>query len=160
MDKMPANFQMVGLIHALLPNAKIIHIARNPLDTCLSCFTRVFERSQYHSYDQVELGRYFNAYVRMMGHWQKTLPDGSFHTVHYENLVDDIENEARQMIAHCGLVWDDACLEFYKGERRVRTASVQQVRQPLYATSKEKWRRYEAELSPLIKTIGDNKITF
>jgi tetratricopeptide (TPR) repeat protein len=159
-DKMPANFQLVGLIHALLPNAKIIHIARNPFDTCLSCFTRVFERSQYHSYDQVELGRYFNAYVALMNHWKSTLPKGSFHTVHYENLVDDIETEARQMIAHCGLKWDDACLEFYKGERRVRTASVHQVRQPLYTTSKEKWRKYETQLTPLIKTIGNTRIEF
>jgi tetratricopeptide (TPR) repeat protein len=159
-DKMPANFQMVGLIHALLPNAKIVHIARNPLDTCLSCFTRVFERSQYHTYDLVELGRYFNAYVRMMNHWKNTLPVGSFHTVHYENLVDDIEHEAKLMIAHCALDWDDACLEFNKGERRVRTASVQQVRQPLYATSKEKWRSYETQLGPLIKTIGDAQILF
>lgn len=158
-DKMPANFQMIGLIHALMPNAKIIHIARNPFDTCLSCFTRVFERSQLHSYDQVELGQYFNAYVRLMKHWQTTLPEGSFHTVHYENLVDDIGLEARRIIAHCGLEWDDACLEFYKGERRVRTASVQQVRQPLYATSKEKWRKYEAHLGPLIETIGNNRIS-
>lgn len=159
-DKMPANFQMVGLIHALLPNAKIIHIARNPLDTCLSCFTRVFERSQYHSYDQIELGQYFNAYVRMMDHWQNVLPEGSFHTVHYENLVDDIDVEARAIIKHCGLEWDDACLEFHKGNRRVRTASVQQVRQPLYKTSREKWRRYEAHLGPLADTIGDNRISF
>jgi tetratricopeptide (TPR) repeat protein len=159
-DKMPSNFQLVGLIHALLPNAKIIHIARNPFDTCLSCFTRVFERSQYHSYDQVELGRYFNAYVALMDHWKSTLPKGSFHTVHYENLVDDIETEARQMIAHCGLEWDNACLEFYKGERRVRTASFHQVRQPLYATSKEKWRKYETQLAPLIRTIGNTQIRF
>jgi tetratricopeptide (TPR) repeat protein len=157
-DKMPANFQMVGLIHALMPNAKIIHIARNPFDTCLSCFTRVFERSQYHSYDQVELGTYFNAYVRLMNHWRKVLPNGSFHTVHYEELVDDIDTEARAIIKHCGLKWDDACLEFYKGNRRVRTASVQQVRQPLYATSKEKWRKYEAHLGPLIETIGTHQI--
>lgn len=159
-DKMPANFQMVGLIHALMPNAKIIHIARNPFDTCLSCFTRVFERSQLHSYDQVELGRYFINYVRLMNHWKAVLPEGSFHTVHYENLVDDIDTEARRIIAHCGLEWDDACLEFYKGRRRVRTASVQQVRQPLYTSSKAKWRKYEAKLQPLVNTIGDYAISF
>ncbi|MDX8354936.1 sulfotransferase [Cognatiyoonia sp. IB215182] len=158
-DKMPANFQMVGLIHGLLPNAKIVHIARNPFDTCLSCFTRVFERSQLHSYDQVELGRYFNNYVRLMDHWQATLPEGAFHTLHYENLVDDIDKEARGLIAHCGLEWDDACLAFYKGKRRVRTASVQQVRQPLYASSKDKWKRYERQLQPLVQTIGDIRIT-
>ena len=159
-DKMPANFQMVGLIHALMPQAKIVHIARNPFDTCLSCFTRVFERSQLHSYDQVELGRFFNNYVRLMDHWKAVLPDGAFHTVHYENLVDDIDTEARKIIAHCGLEWDEACLEFYKGERRVRTASVQQVRQPLYASSKAKWKKYEAQLQPLVDTIGKTCITF
>jgi tetratricopeptide (TPR) repeat protein len=159
-DKMPANFQMVGLIHALMPNAKILHIARNPFDTCLSCFTRVFERSQLHSYDQAELGRYFNNYVRLMDHWNTVLPKGAFHTVHYENLVDDIDTEARQIIAHCGLDWDEACLEFHKGERRVRTASVQQVRQPLYASSKAKWKKYETQLQLLKDTIGEVKISF
>lgn len=159
-DKMPANFQMIGLIHALMPNAKIVHIARNPFDTCLSCFTRVFERSQLHSYDQVELGRYFNNYLRIMEHWQATLPKGAFHTLHYENLVDDFETQARAIIAHCGLAWDDACLAFHQGKRRVRTASVQQVRQPLYASSKAKWKAYEAQLKPLIDTIGDRRITF
>jgi tetratricopeptide (TPR) repeat protein len=159
-DKMPANFQMVGLIHALMPNAKIVHIARNPFDTCLSCFTRVFERSQLHSYDQAELGRYFNNYVRLMDHWNTVLPQGAFHTVHYENLVDNIDAESRQIIDHCGLEWDESCLEFYKGERRVRTASVQQVRQPLYASSKAKWKKYERHLQPLFETIGERKITF
>ncbi|WP_170327465.1 tetratricopeptide repeat-containing sulfotransferase family protein [Ruegeria arenilitoris] len=157
-DKMPANFLMVGLIHAVMPNSRIVHIARNPLDTCLSCFTRVFQRSQLHSYDQVELGRYFNAYVRVMQHWKNVLPEGSFHTVHYENLVDDIEFEARELIAYCGIEWDENCLAFYKGKRRVRTASVQQVRQPLYASSKEKWRKYERHLAPLIETIGASAI--
>ncbi len=159
-DKMPANFLMVGLIHAVMPNARIVHVARNPLDTCLSCFTRVFQRSQLHSYDQVELGRYFNAYVRVMRHWNDVLPAGSFLTVHYENLVEDIEFEARRLITFCGLEWDDRCLEFHKGERRVRTASVQQVRQPLYKSSKEKWRNYETHLAPLIETIGEAKIPF
>ncbi len=159
-DKMPANFQMIGLIHALMPNAKIVHIARNPFDTCLSCFTRVFERSQLHSYDQVELGRFFNNYVRLMDHWKAVLPDDAFHTVHYENLVDDIDTQARRIIAHCGLEWDDGCLEFYKGKRRVRTASVQQVRQPLYASSKAKWKKYEKQLQPLVDTIGTRRIVF
>ncbi len=159
-DKMPANFQLIGLIHGVLPNAKIIHVARNPFDTCLSCYTRLFERSQLHSYDLVELGRYFNNYIRIMNHWQNTLPSDAFLTVHYENLVDDLEHEARQMIAHCGLDWDDACLDFHKSKRRVRTASIQQVRKPLYKSSKAKWRNYETQLQPLIDIIGDNAIRF
>ncbi|WP_170789179.1 tetratricopeptide repeat-containing sulfotransferase family protein [Ruegeria lacuscaerulensis] len=156
-DKMPANFQLVGLIHALMPNARIIHVTRDPLDICLSCYTRLFERSQLHSYDQVELGRYYNAYTRLMRHWQTVLPQGAFHTIRYEALVDDIDTVARGLIDYCGLDWSESCLEFYTGKRRVRTASVQQVRQPLYTTSKEKWRRYEKHLQPLIKTILENR---
>ncbi len=159
-DKMPANFQLIGLVHALMPNAKIIHIARNPFDTCLSNFTRLFGRSQLHSYDQVELGRFFNNYVRLMNHWKALLPEGSFHTVHYENLVDDIDIEARKIISFCGLEWDENCLEFYRSKRRVRTASVSQVRKPLYNTSKEKWKVYEEQLQPLVSTIGNNRIKF
>jgi tetratricopeptide (TPR) repeat protein len=153
-DKMPANFQLIGLIHGLLPNAKIIHIARDPLDTCLSCYTRLFDRSQLHSYDQVELGRYFNNYIRVMNHWRDTLPKDAFHSIHYETLVDDIETVARGLVDYCRLDWDESCLEFYSAKRRVRTASLQQVRQPLYSSSKAKWRRYEEHLQPLIETIG------
>ncbi|WP_037312529.1 tetratricopeptide repeat-containing sulfotransferase family protein [Ruegeria halocynthiae] len=159
-DKMPANFQQIGLIHSLMPNARIIHISRDPLDICLSCYTRLFERSQLHSYDQVELGRYFNNYVRVMNHWQTTLPAGAFHSIRYEALVDDIDTVARGMIDFCGLEWNPACLEFHSGQRRVRTASVQQVRQPLYTSSKAKWRKYENHLQPLIETIGNNRISF
>ncbi|MTI02425.1 tetratricopeptide repeat-containing sulfotransferase family protein [Roseibium sp. RKSG952] len=157
-DKMPANFQLIGLIHGIMPNAKIIHIDRDPLDICLSCYTRLFERSQLHSYDQEELGRYYNNYVRLMNHWHATLPKGAFHSIRYEELVDDIDSVARGIIDYCGLEWTDACLEFYSGKRRVRTASVQQVRQPLYSSSKAKWRRYERHLQPLIDTIGDRRI--
>ncbi len=159
-DKMPANFQLVGLIHAIMPNAKIIHITRDPLDICLSCYTRLFERSQLHSYDQIELGQYFNNYVRIMKHWQAVLPQGALHAIRYEDLVEDIETVARGIIDHCGLDWAEACLEFHSAKRRVRTASLQQVRQPLYASSKEKWRRYEQHLQPLIDTIGDNRAPF
>ncbi len=157
-DKMPANFQLVGLIHAIMPNAKIIHISRDPLDTCLSCYTRLFERSQLHSYDQVELGRFYNNYVRLMRHWRTLLPEGSFHSIQYEALIDDFEVVARGLIDFCGLHWDNACLEFHKSKRRVRTASVQQVRRPLYSSSKAKWRKYERHLGPLIETIADTRI--
>ncbi|WP_420586175.1 tetratricopeptide repeat-containing sulfotransferase family protein [Ruegeria sp.] len=152
-DKMPVNFQLVGLIHALMPNAKIVHVARNPFDTCLSCYTRLFERSQLHSYNLVELGRYYNNYSRIMDHWLSVLPTDAFYTVQYEALIEDIDTEAARLISYCGLEWDDACLEFHKSKRRVRTASVQQVRQPLYSSSKEKWRKYETQLSPLLATI-------
>ncbi len=154
-DKMPANFQLVGLIHAVMPNAKIIHVARNPLDTCLSCYTRLFERSQLHSYDLVELGNYYNNYVRIMNHWREVLPENAFLTVQYETLIDDFETESRKIISYCGLEWDQGCLDFHKTQRRVRTASVQQVRQPLYKSSKAKWLNYQQQLRPLVDAIGE-----
>lgn len=153
-DKMPCNFQYAGLIHALLPNARIIHIMRDPVDTCLSNFTRLFDRSQYHSYDLVELARYYRAYQRVMDHWAKVLPPDAIHHLRYEDLVDDTEGNARKMLAACGLEWTDACLRFQDQKRRVRTASVTQVREAVYKTSVQKWRSYEAHLTPLLQGLG------
>lgn len=157
-DKMPANFQFAGLIHALLPKAPIVHIRRHPLDTCLSCFTRLFERSQYQSYDLRELGRYYADYVRIMEHWEAVLPPGAILHVQYEDLVENFEERAREIIAHCGLPWDDACLRFNEQKRRVRTASVTQVRQPIYTTSRQKWKVYESHLAPLIETLKEHGV--
>ncbi len=153
-DKMPCNFQYAGLIHALLPQAKIIHVRRDPVDTCLSNFTRLFDRSQYQSYDLVELGRYYRAYQRLMDHWAKVLPPDAIHHLRYEDLVDDTETHARAMLAACGLDWTDACLRFQDQKRRVRTASVTQVREAVYQTSVQKWRKYERHLTPLLQTLG------
>ena len=155
-DKMPGNFQLMGLIHGLFPNARIVHVARNPFDTCLSCYTQLFERSQFYTYDQIELGRYYNNYVRLMNHWRETLPEGAFLTVKYEALVDDIETQTRILLEYCGLDWSSNCLDFHLQTRRVRTASVQQVRQPLYRSSKFKWLNYKERLKPLVETIGDD----
>jgi hypothetical protein len=153
-DKMPCNFQYAGMIHAVLPQAKIIHVMRDPVDTCLSNFTRLFDRSQYHTYDLVELGRYYRAYQRMMDHWAHVLPADAIHHVRYEDLVDDTEHHARQMLAFCDLEWTDACLRFQDQKRRVRTASVTQVREAVYKTSVQKWRKYERHLTPLLQTLG------
>jgi len=152
-DKMPANFLMLGLIHALLPNARVIHVARDAVDTCVSCYTRLFERSQYHTYDQIELARYYNAYSRIMAHWQKVLPPNAFYTVRYEALVDDPETQSRALLDHCGLEWDEACLSFHTAKRRVRTASVTQVRSPVYLSSVQKWRHYESHLGPMLLVL-------
>ncbi len=148
-DKMPSNFLYVGLIHALLPNATIIHTDRNAMDTCLSNFTRLFDRSQHHSYDLAELGHYYLDYQRLMQHWQAVLPEGAYHTINYQDLVSNPEFETRQLLQFCGLDWTDACLAFHKSRRRVRTASITQVREPIYKSSVEKWRRYEKHLGPL-----------
>ncbi len=154
-DKMPANFFAVPLIHLMLPNAKIIHVNRNPVDTCVSCFTRLFNRKQEHTYDLAELGRYYADYARLMVQWRKVLPATAFLDVNYEDIVADQEGQARRMLDYCGLEWNDACLDFHKTKRQIRTASVTQVRQPIYNTSVERWRKYEKFLGPLLDELGD-----
>ena len=154
-DKMPANFLAVGMIHLMLPNAKIVHIKRNAADICLSCFTKLFNHSQYHSYDLTELGRYYVNYAKLMEHWRNVLPEGAFLDVQYEELVADKEAQTCRLIEYCGLEWNDACLESHKNERSIKTASVTQVRQPVYTSSVERWRRYEKHLQPLFEALGE-----
>jgi len=153
-DKMPANFHFAGLIHLALPNARIIHARRDPVDTCLSCFSIVFTGEIPFAYDLGELGRYYRAYQRLMDHWRAVLPERVMLEVQYEDVVDDLEGEARRIVAHCGLEWNDACLAFHKTERAVRTASVAQVRQPIYRSSVGRWRPYAHLLSPLFEALG------
>ncbi|AGI69029.1 hypothetical protein OAN307_c35520 [Octadecabacter antarcticus 307] len=155
-DKMPANFLYLGLIHALMPNARIVHTMRDPVDTCVSCYTRLFDRAQLHSYDQVEMARYYNAYRRMMDHWRAVLPASAFLDSEYETLVGAFEPRARSFVDWCGLPWDDACLAFHETKRSIRTASVTQVRQPVYTSSVRKWKSYEDHLGPMLKTLGAN----
>ncbi len=155
-DKMPANFITIGLIHALLPNAKIIHVERNPIDTCLSCYTKLFRNGQLFSYDLTELGHFYAIYRRLMAHWRHILPANSWLDIRYEDVVTDLESEARRLIAYCDLEWDPACLSFHSMKRQVRTASLTQVRQPIYTSSIERWRRFEHELAPLIQVLSDN----
>jgi len=155
-DKMPANFLCLGLIHLILPQAKIVHIRRNPIDTCLSNFTKLFgHKSQPQSYDLTEMGRYYRDYARLMEHWRKVLPQDAFYEVQYEDLVTNKEEETHKLISYCGLTWNDACLDSHKTERIVRTASISQVRQPVYTSSVERWRKYEKYLTPLIDELGD-----
>lgn len=154
-DKMPGNFFMVGLIHLMLPNAKIVHVNRNPVDTCLSCFTRLFHHGQEQTYDLAELGQYYRQYRRLMDHWSSILPPGSFLDIHYEDLVADTEQQARRLLEYCGLTWDSACLNFHATKRKVRTASITQVRQPIYTSSVKRWRRYGKTLEPLLAALGD-----
>jgi tetratricopeptide (TPR) repeat protein len=152
-DKMPANFLFVGLIHLSLPNAAIIHAIRDPIDTCLSCFSTHFSRGQAHTYDLAELGRYYRHYQALMAHWQCVLPPRRIIDVHYEKLVGDLEGVSRRIVAHCGLAWDARCLDFHRTERLVRTASAVQVRQPIYKSSVGRWRRYENFLAPLVSAL-------
>jgi tetratricopeptide (TPR) repeat protein len=153
-DKALANFCAAGLIHLVLPNARIIHTRRDPIDTCLSCFSLLFSGEQPFTFELGELGRYFAGYRGLMEHWRRVLPPGVMLDVQYETLVDDLEPQARRIIAHCGLDWDDACLAFYKTERAVRTASVVQVRQPIYRSSVGRWRPDADTLRPLLEGLG------
>lgn len=146
---------MVPLIHLMLPNAKIIHVKRNPVDTYLSCFIRLFNRKQEHTYDLAELGRYYADYAHLMAHWRKVLPPDAFLDVNYEDIVADQEAQARRLLEYCGLEWSDACLDFHKTKRQIRTASVTQVRQPIYTSSVELWRHYEKFLKPLLDALGE-----
>ena len=153
-DKIPTNFFAIGLIHAMLPNAKIIHVRRSPLDTCLSCFTQLFNRAHEYSYDLAELGGYYVGYAGLMEHWRRVLPEGAFLEVDYEDVVSDLEGQARRMVEYCGLEWHEACLDFYRNARPIQTASVMQVRQPIYRSSVGRWRHYEPYLAPLIDALG------
>lgn len=153
-DKMPYNFIAIGLIHALLPNAKIIHVKRNPIDTCLSCYTKLFTEGQLYSYDLSELGQYYQDYERIMNHWRRILPSDAWLDIEYEAMVNNLEAEAQRLIEFCDLAWEPACLSFYNSKRQVRTASFAQVRQPVYTSSVARWRRYEEELAPLIKILN------
>jgi hypothetical protein len=127
---------------------------RNSADICLSSFTKNFNNSQLHSYDLVEMARFYVNYAKLIEHWREVLPEGSFYEVQYEQLVANPEEETRKLVEFCGLEWDDACLSPHKTERNVKTASITQVRQPIYTSSVERWRRYETHLKPLLDALG------
>ena len=154
-DKMPSNFRFAGLIHLILPNARIIHAMRDPLDTCFSCFSKLFANGQYQTYDLAELGRYYRRYRLTMEHWRRALPAGRILDVHYENVVADLEGQARRLIAHCGLEWDDRCLSFYATDRPVHTASTLQVRQPIYRRAVGRARPFAPFLAPLLGALSE-----
>ena len=153
-DKMPSNYYFAGLIHLALPNARIIHTLRDPVDTCLSCFSKLFTAEQQHTYELGELGRYYRRYQQLMAHWRRVLPAGRMLEIRYEDVVADLEGQARRIIAHCSLEWDPRCLAFHATERPVRTASATQVRQPIYRSAIGRWRVYEEFLGPLLAELS------
>ncbi len=160
-DKTPENFRFVGLIHMVLPNARIIHTRRDPVDTCLSCLSKSFVgNSVPYAFDLSELGRFYATYDSLMAHWHKVLPPGVMLDLQYEDVVADLEGQARRILAHCGLEWDPRCLDFHRTERPVHTASRTQVRQPIFKSSVGRWRSYEPFLGPLLTALGhDDKGT-
>jgi hypothetical protein len=137
----------------MFPQAKIIHTKRNPIDSCLSTYTKLFKDDMPHSYDLTELGRYYRKYEELMAHWCSVLPSSGFFEIQYEDLIGDPETHARKLIEFCELEWDPACLKFHESKRPVKTASVSQVRKPIYNTSVERWRRYGDSLNPLIEAL-------
>ncbi len=153
-DKLPLNYLYVGLIHRALPAAKIIHVQRDPMDTCYAVFKTLFIDAYPFSYDLEELARYYVAYHRLMQHWHSALP-GVIHTVRYEALVEDTEAEARAALDHCGLEWQEACLDFHTSDDVATTASAAQVRKPVYRSSVGRWRDYERELRPVYDILRD-----
>jgi tetratricopeptide (TPR) repeat protein len=152
-DKMPANFTRAGMIRLILPDARIIHCRRDPVDTCLSCYTKLFAGEQAFTYDQTELGRFHRAYQALTARWRETLPASHFLEVDYEAVVDDLEAQARRLLEFLGLPWSDSVLRFHETERPVRTASSNQVRQPIYRSSAGRWRKHAAELKPLLAAL-------
>jgi len=154
-DKAPGNFQRIWLIRLAFPEARIVHCRRNPVDTCLSILFTHFKGPHDYAYDRAELVFYYRQYQRLMEHWRRVLPPDRFMDVDYEQLVADREPTTRRLVAFCGLEWDDACLAPERNERAVKTASRWQARQPVYATSVERWRRYEPWLGELRALLGE-----
>lgn len=153
-DKLLTNYFFVGLINLIFPEAKFVHTLRNPVDTCLSAFTKLFKDDMPHSYDFREIGRYYLQYQSLMDHWRKVLPEGTMIDVQYEDVVADVEGSARRLIEFIGLEWNPACVDFHRSTRPVKTASVAQVRKPVYTQSVERWRKYGPGLQPLIDALG------
>jgi tetratricopeptide (TPR) repeat protein len=152
-DKMPNNFLHTGMIHLVLPNAKIIDTRRHPLGCCFSNFKQYYARGQSFSYKQSDMGRFYRDYVELMAHYDAVLP-GKVHRVIYEQTVADTETQVRQVLDYCGLDFEPACLRFFENERPVRTASSEQVRQPIYREGMEQWMHYEQWLDPLKAELG------
>lgn len=153
-DKMPGNFLHLGLLKLMLPGAKIINAMRDPRDSCWSCYTQRFTSAHNYTYDFGTLGRFYLQYKNQMQHWHDVLPSGSILDIRYEDVVANPEQEVRRLLDYVGLPWDDACLKFHKNKRPVLTASLSQVRRPLYSTSVARWKRFEKHLGPLLEIVG------
>lgn len=154
-DKMPQNFKNLGLIATCLPDARIIFVHRNARDNCVSCFTTPFDRGHNYSYSLESLGHYYGLHKTLIAHWQETLPKGKILDVCYEDLIAEPEPQIRRIVDYLGLHWDARCLTPNKTERVVATASVHQVRQPIYSSSIGRWRRFEKHLQPLLDELGE-----
>jgi tetratricopeptide (TPR) repeat protein len=153
-DKMPNNFRHIGLMHLILPNARIIDARREPMACCFSNFKQLFASGQEFTYSLEDIARYYRSYVELMRHWDEVLP-GKVLRIQHENVVEDLEGNVRRLLEFCGLEFEPACLEFYKNQRSVRTASSEQVRRPIYKEGLDQWRHFEPWLAPLQAALGE-----
>ena len=157
-DKNPNNFRHIGLIHLMLPNAKIIDARREPMACCFSNFKQLFAAGQEFTYSLEDIGRYYRSYVELMAHWERVLP-GKILRVQHEDVVEDLEGDVRRILDFCGLEYEPQCVEFYKTQRSVRTASSEQVRQPIFREGLDQWRNFEPFLGPLKAALGSSAAT-
>ena len=157
-DKMPNNFRHIGLIHMILPNARIIDARREPMACCFSGFKQLFAEGQEFSYSLEDIGNYYRGYVDLMDHWDRVLP-GKVLRVQHEDVVADLEGQVRRLLDHCGLPFEQACVDFHKTKRAVRTASSEQVRQPISSAGLDQWRHFEAHLGPLKEALGPDLLS-
>jgi tetratricopeptide (TPR) repeat protein len=158
-DKMPNNFRHIGLIHLMIPNAKIIDVRREPMACCFGNLKQLFARGQEFTYSIEDIARYYRTYLELMRHWDSVLP-GRVLRIYYEDIVENLEGNVRRTLEFCGLEFEPACIEFYKTERSVRTASSEQVRQPIFRDGLNLWRNYEPWLGPLKDSLGDAVIRY
>ena len=154
-DKMPNNFRHIGLIHLIMPNAKIIDARRYPLDCCFSMFKQLFAQGQEFTYGLAEAGSYYNSYVKLMDHWDKVLPNKVLR-VNNEDVIDDLEGQVRRMLDFLELPFEESCITFYETDRSVRTASSEQVRKPVNKSGQGRWKPYAKNLGELVHTLDNN----
>ncbi len=158
-DKMPNNFRHIGLIHLMLPNARIIDARREPMACCFGNLKQLYARGQEFAYSVDDIARYYRTYLELMEHWDTVLP-GRVLRVHYEDVVEDLEGSVRRLLEFCELPFEPACLEYHRTARSVRTASSEQVRQPIFREGLDQWRHYEPWLGPLREALGDALVRY
>jgi hypothetical protein len=158
-DKMPNNFRHIGLIQLMLPNARIIDARREPMACCFGNLKQLFANGQEFTYSVEDISRYYRTYLELMRHWDEVLP-GRILRVHHEDVVADLDGSVRQLLDHCGLEFEPACIDFHKTRRSVRTPSSEQVRQPIFRDGLDQWRKYEPWLAPLKAALGDALVRY
>ena len=157
---MPNNFRHLGLIHLMLPNARIIDARREPMACCFSNLKQLFAQGQEFTYSVEDIARYYRTYLELMRHWDEALPPGRILRVQHEDVVEDLEGSVRRILDYCGLAFEPQCISFHETKRSVRTASSEQVRQAIYREGLGQWKHFEPWLEPLKSALGDALIRY